>query len=1101
MSELVLISAEDEKSLLFQIDRIISFLDRVPDTRFIDVAYTSSLMQGERRLAIIADDIPSFRARLVSARDRISSGSVKRIRDKSGTYYSREPLSGSAGGKLAFVYPGAYSFYPDMLRELAVDYPECRVAFDILEEAFSGNAEFAPSSFIFPPAPYYRHDADIFSSGAYAQALVSTYASCDALTRYLDLVGVCPQGIVGFAGGDLAAMIRAGYAGENPSRAERVEMVRDIYSIVYKAVNHGGFPCVAMYTLLHRRPEEIDRVIGEFPPGKVSLVVEFSPRRRTYSFSKDFEAEALAAFSAADIRFVKLDLDRPFNTPLCSSLVPVVRKFANRRMRHESIIETYSCATAEPVPKRLRRAREDIAERWAKSVMFAQTIRRMYADGYRVFLEVGPRSLMSASIADTLRGEEHASIALDSIHRSSTLQVRHAIGQLASLGVNVDISRLYVRRGARKIDFDAAISFEVRKASEMRLSRALPRLTLIADGAVLANTYAMGEPNGRGAKAARRAAVIAQQARRQRRFDFGAMNPLVSDADTIDASPGVSVLITKEFKLSEMPFIGDFALGTSQLSYSDPNLKGLMLLTLPLGAEIMAETAGLVVPNRSIRRIEDFACRRMVSFKQGAMKLFIGAERIVSSDPSEIAVKVQIRDDAENSTFTWPVMEAVVVLSDVPPPPRPAAQLPLSRPRSVHWTGRDIYPQRLSCGKRLRCIDFVSAWSESGIDYEVTVPLLAGSVSFTRFPLWVVNPLLFQVVVSGFALWRSHERIAGAFSFPFRFRSLSFSDNIPKEGSSVNCYLRLTGVTPKSQLCDITVTDGNGKQFALLEGWEELIERIPRQYNDIVLQPANTYLSSAFTPDVLGSPSTDVSSAFVTDVPYQLFERNEELWLRMISRIVLNASERKDFQTMTGSVSRRTEWLFGRIAAKEAVRRFLKDFSQARWASADVQIWADDSGKPHALGDWSAFLTARLDIAIAHTSQFVVAVAAANARVGVDVESLSRNLSEEFAEGVFTHDELETAASAANAAHTIIKFWCAKEAVSKALGTGIRYSPKELNVTSFQADSGELTIRLEGAWLEAFKTFRGRDINVSVRSIRDHALASCFIPSVLFDSN
>ena len=1101
MSELVLVSASDEKGLLFQIDRIISFLDRVPDARFIDVAYSASLLKGERRLAIIADDIPSLRSRLSSVRDRISSGSVRRIRDKSGTYYSREPLVGSGGGKLAFVYPGAFSFYPDMLRDLAVDYPECRVAFDILEEAFSGNAEFVPSSFIFPPAPYYRHDADIFSSGAYAQALVSTYASCDALTRYLDLLGVAPQGIVGVAGGDLAAMIRAGYAGTNPSRAERVEMVRDIYSIVYKAVNHGGFPEVAMYTLLHRHPEDIERVIASFPPGKVDLVVGLSPRRRTYSIDKNFEAEALAAFSAADIRYVKLDLDRPFNTPLCEKFVPVVRKFANRRMRHESQIETYSCATAAPVPKSLRRAREDIAERWGTSVMFSETVRRMYADGYRIFLEVGPRSLMSAAVADTLRGEEHAAIALDSIHRSSTLQVRHAIGQLASLGVDVDISPLYLRRGARKIDFDAAISFEVRHSSEMRLSGVMPRLTLLADGAQLADTYAMAEPNGRGGKAARRAAVIAQQARRQRRFDFGAMNPLVSDADTLEASPGVSVLITKEFKLSEMPFIGDFALGTSQLSYSDPNLKGLMLLALPIGAEIMAETAGLVVPNRSIRRIEDFTCRRMVSFKQGSMKLFIGAERVVSREPSEIAVKVQIRDDSQNSTFTWPLMEAIVVLSDAPPPQHPTELIPLSRPRSVHWTGRDIYPQRLGCGKRLRCIDFVSAWSESGIDYEVTVPQLAGCVAFTRFPLWVINPLLLQVVVSGFTLWRSHERLAGAFSFPFRFRSLSFSDAIPKEGSSVNCYLRLTGVTPKSQLCDITVSDGNGKRFALLEGWEELIERIPLVYNNIVLQPANTFLTTAFTPDVLGSPATDVASAFVTDVPYSLFERNEELWLRMISRIVLNASERKDFQTMTGSVSRRTEWLFGRIAAKEAVRRFLNDFSQARWASADVQIWADDSGKPHALGDWSAFLTAKLDIAIAHTSQFVVAVAAANARVGVDVESLSRNLSEEFAEGVFTHDELELAASSANAAHTIIKFWCAKEAVSKALGTGIRYSPKEINVTNFHADSGELTIRLEGAWLEAFKSFRGRDINLSVRSIRDHALASCFIPSVLFDNN
>jgi phosphopantetheine--protein transferase-like protein len=203
---------------------------------------------------------------------------------------------------------------------------------------------------------------------------------------------------------------------------------------------------------------------------------------------------------------------------------------------------------------------------------------------------------------------------------------------------------------------------------------------------------------------------------------------------------------------------------------------------------------------------------------------------------------------------------------------------------------------------------------------------------------------------------------------------------------------------------------------------------------------------------------------------------------------------------MKGSTSRRVEWLFGRVAAKEAVRRFLKDFYQARWSDADVQIWADDSGKPHALGAWSDFLTTRLDIAIAHTAQFVVAVAAANARVGVDVESVSRDLSEEFAAGVFTPDELELAAQAVNPAQTIIRFWCAKEAVSKALGTGIRYSPREMVVSDYLPASGVLTMRLEGAWAEAFKNLKGRGIPVSVGTMRDHALAFCFIPASLFEN-
>ena len=187
MSELVTVRAESDEKLVEEIGRLVGFLDRVPDVPLIDVAYTCSRLEGESVIAIIADDIASLRARLVSAKDRI--GSAKRLRDKSGTYYFRDHLLGSGGGKLAFVYPGVMSFYPDMLRDLAIEYPVCRSAFDELEEALAGDSEFTPSSFIFPPAAYYRHDADIFKSGAYAQALVSTYAGCVALTRLLSRVG------------------------------------------------------------------------------------------------------------------------------------------------------------------------------------------------------------------------------------------------------------------------------------------------------------------------------------------------------------------------------------------------------------------------------------------------------------------------------------------------------------------------------------------------------------------------------------------------------------------------------------------------------------------------------------------------------------------------------------------------------------------------------------------------------------------------------------------------------------------------------------------------------------------------------------------------
>ena len=1098
MTELVVLRAADDVGLVSEISRLVGFLDRVPDVPLVDVAYTCSLTRGPSALSIIADGVSSLRSRLVSARSRLVSGAVRRIRDKSGTYYFRDHLLGPGLGKLAFVYPGVMSFYPDMLRGLAIEQPVCRAAFDELEEALAGDPDFTPSSFVFPPASYYRHDADIFRSGAYAQALVSTYAGCAALSRLLALVGLSPDGVVGFAGGDLAAMMRSGAAGEAPSRPDRVKIISEIYRIVHKAVNHGGLPKVSVVTLLLRRPHEIDELVKTFPEGKVVLAVDFSPRQKTYVVAPDYEQEALGAFAAAGVRVVKLALDRPFNTPLCAPLVPVIRKFADHWMKKEPRCEVYSCATAERLPKGVRHSRKEISARWAKPVRFEETIRRMYEDGYRVFLDVGPRGLTTVAVSDTLKGEEHAAIALDSIHRRGIMQVQHAIGQLVALGAELDVSRMYARRSARRIDFDSVLSMEVRRDSEMKLSRSFPRLTLLSGETLFDGGTFLAEPKGRGAKAAARAAAVAQQARRQRQFDFGALNPLVSDADTLAATPGVSIEITKAFKLSELPFIGDFALGTSQMSYSDPNLRGLVPLALPVGAEIAAEAAGLVVPNRSVVRIEDLTSRRMVSFERGELRLYVRAERVASGKPSEIAVKVQLRDDSPNSAYTWPVMEATVVLMETVPEAVPVSVEPLSRPRNVHWSGREVYPTRLCCGRRLRGVQFVEAWSESGLDYEIAVPPFAGNVAFTRMPLWVVNPLLLEIVVSGFALWRSHERFAGAFSFPFRLRRLSIRWLELKEGARLKCYMRLTGVTPKSHLCDISVTDGNGKDIMEVSGWEELTERVPVEYRDLILQPATTFLTAPLEGDLLGEPATDVSSAFIADVPYSLFERDEERWLKTLSYVILDASERRDFAEMPGSTARRTEWLFGRVAAKEAVRRYLKDYYQARWSDADIRIWADGSGKPHALGAWNDYLNTKLDIAIAHTAQFVVAVVAANARVGVDVESVQRDLSEEFTAGVFTPDELELAADAADASRSLIRFWCAKEAVSKALGTGIRYSPREMRVANFMADTGTVEIRLEGAWADAFKVFRGRGIEVTVRIVREHALASCFIPATLF---
>ncbi|MGN0846601.1 MAG: 4'-phosphopantetheinyl transferase superfamily protein [Kiritimatiellia bacterium] len=1108
-SELVLLGAADDAALAALADRLVRFLDQAPGVPLRDVAYTCAKAFPENRaavLAVVARSVADLRGRLVAVAGRIRGGAA-RVRDKSGSYYFRRHLLGAgAEGRLAFVFPGAASFYPDMLRDLAVRFRDCRLPFDELEAALAGTGQFQPSAFVFPPAPYYRHDADVFTAGGYAEAVVSTYSANAAMARILDVVGVRPDGAVGFAGGDLNALVAGGLFGRKFDRKRRLEFLRETYKVVNNAVSHAGLPKCVLEAVLAPRPEAAEEILATLPPEKVQRAFLMSPKQWTLAIAPEALEEVQQAFAPAGIRGMRLQVDRPFNTPWCGKILPLIHKLASHWVDERPQIPVYSCGTTEPLPSKTRKAREAAANQWVAPVRFGETIRRMHADGFRVFLEAGPRGVMTGVVDDVLKGEEHLALAADSIHRAGLLQLQHTLGALGALGAPVDITPLFAHRRPRALDFDAPLTLEVRSEREMPLSREFPRMVLFSDalgsGAAMVDSGA--SVPGRRKKGAERAAALAARARRQKQFEYGAIQPLVSSADVVDDQPGIREIV-KTFSFREEPFLADFALGSSQLEHQNGRfsnelggLRGLVLLHPVAGAEIMAEVAQSLMPNRHVVAVEDLQSRRRVAFKDGLLRVFVRAERTASDDPSLVAVRVQLREDAPNSAWTWPVQEGTFLLAAAPTVAPGFVPPPLGKPREVHWTDSDIYPDRLFAGANLRGIRAADRWSEVGLDYEVEVPSSTAAVAHTKMLVWTLNPQLLAAVTDGFPLWRSHERFPGAFSFPFRVRRIVVH-TLPMEGMRLHCYLRNTGVTPNSLIVDVLVSDGNGKLVLELRGYEELTERVPDEYRQLLLSPVTTYLTRPLAQEILGSPATQIASAVVTDVPYKLFERNEEIWLKTLSHVVLNKTERGDFADLSGSTSRRTEWLFGRIAAKEAVRRFLQDNYQARWCPADVQIWRDDSGKPHPLGRWKDdHLTTSIDLAIAHTAQFVVAVVASNARVGVDVESRDRDLSEEFTRGVFTPEELELAVRAVNAPSAVIRFWCAKEAVSKALGTGIRYSPRELIVDSFQAETGEMTVRLTGQWLEPFKQFTGRAISVSSTVVKGHVLASCFIPDSMF---
>ena len=73
---------------------------------------------------------------------------------------------------------------------------------------------------------------------------------------------------------------------------------------------------------------------------------------------------------------------------------------------------------------------------------FQETVEAMYADGVRIFVEVGPRGSLTAFVDEVLRGRPHLAVAGNVRSRSGVTQLHHMLGLLAAHHVPVDLAPL-----------------------------------------------------------------------------------------------------------------------------------------------------------------------------------------------------------------------------------------------------------------------------------------------------------------------------------------------------------------------------------------------------------------------------------------------------------------------------------------------------------------------------------------------------------------------------------------------------------------------------------------------------------------------------------
>jgi phosphopantetheinyl transferase len=147
------------------------------------------------------------------------------------------------------------------------------------------------------------------------------------------------------------------------------------------------------------------------------------------------------------------------------------------------------------------------------------------------------------------------------------------------------------------------------------------------------------------------------------------------------------------------------------------------------------------------------------------------------------------------------------------------------------------------------------------------------------------------------------------------------------------------------------------------------------------------------------------------------------------------------------------------ICWRAGLRRILAEYLGID--AAEVPIHSPESAKPQ-LADPDLHLHFNLS----HSSNLAAVIVCGDGPVGIDIEPLARAASLPECRHEFCHPaEIEgLPADATSLERALLEIWVAKEALLKALGTGLGFPPRQLRIVG---DHGRSSAPLEG--LDRFK--------------------------------
>lgn len=442
---LFMIEGENQEELLNSLARLSDFLKNLSlRQKPIGSAANKWYLQNGHHphkklgLSITARDISELEIFINDAEKTVRTDRLSRIGIQGGVAYSPEPFGSKleTGAKTAFVFPGSGNHYLGMGRELSVRWPEILRSMD--HKTGHLKTQLIPEWFMPLRSSWplnWKEEATQEIESNVLNMIFGQVVHGGVVSNLVRSFGVEPDAVIGYSLGESAGFFAL------KAWPDRAEMLKKMQNTQLFTTELAG-PCLAArkaWNIPGKRDLDWHVAVVNRPAGSVRDVIKNLPETRLLIINTPDQCviggirkNVTKAINRLGCESVDL---KGIVTVHCDAAEPVAEAYRTLHLfpvNPNNKIKFYSCALGRINRLTTESAADSILNQALHGFDFNKTINQAYADGVRIFLEMGPHSSCTGMISSILGEKPHLAVSACSRYEDDHRTIIKLLGSLAA---------------------------------------------------------------------------------------------------------------------------------------------------------------------------------------------------------------------------------------------------------------------------------------------------------------------------------------------------------------------------------------------------------------------------------------------------------------------------------------------------------------------------------------------------------------------------------------------------------------------------------------------------------------------------------------------